>query len=478
MEKRPQNFQEQKRQETALEKVRSKTTKKLLGLAAGLSLALSTKATNLETHTEIKNPESKTEYAESGDEKMPVEGLTSQYEESFEKFVEIDFTNYFDTDKADIEQESVMEIEKKFEDFLESVNSETIENVLKSDFIIYSSCDERPSSAFESNLDLNLARSKNVSSVLGEVLKNFDFSKSGITQDQIQEIKNKTFSFDYPEFQNAEPGVVPLEKEKEIFGDSTESMSKEDLYALVRLTRFELRIPVSRMEEKKTEQISAVENSQEKFESITKLLSQEKTNVILFDRSGSMHDDIDALVEVLQNFNDVQVGSFSNHFDGIADVKNKNDVEKVMSGGASTRERVLHSLQEFLNSYGKNNALENLNVIVVSDEELQDISLVQIQSIKKDLEANGVGVTFVLREDGETQVTIQDIESSLVESSKYQKEVEDIQKNIEYAEGKYQQTSSKEAKGMWEKTIQQHKNRLQQIQVKAFNLPIKQIHSS
>lgn len=473
MEKIPHNQKEIEPSKSLLQSVREKTSKKLLGLLAGLSLTASTQASTFESVDVKDNIQPKTEYVGENPEGTPKE-LTSQYEGSFEKFIQIDFTNYFETDNATLESENKTQIEKQFTDFLSTVDSKSIDDVLKSDFIIYSSCDERKSKAFKSNLDLSLARSESIRLVLENVLDTFDFSETNISSEKIEELKQKEFSFDYPSFPNAEAGVVPLESEYAIFGeDATKNMTKEELYALVRMTRFELRIPKSSLEKQnETPSVVEVKDKQQVFETLQNLLSKEKTNVLLFDKSGSMHNDIDALSSILKGYDDVLVGSFSNKFHGIVSIDDRVGIEKVMSGGSSTKERAIHSLQEFLNNYSQNNTAENLNIVIVTDEALQDISLLQVQTIEKETKEHDISVSLLFLGEKEIVASLEDIEGALLANPKYQKELLSTQKSLEDAKQKRDNAPSKDIKTLWEKTVKQLEDKISSLNVKSFTLPV------
>lgn len=127
--------------------------------------------------------------------------LDSEVEyEDLERYSKLDLSNYFDTDKADISEDNLNEIKDSFSKFLNTINSDNYKQVMASDFKLLGSSDYRPTNRWDrGNEGLTEARLQAVQNALQELLDNYDFLSSDLSEEEIKDIKAKGFVLEMPE---------------------------------------------------------------------------------------------------------------------------------------------------------------------------------------------------------------------------------------------------------------------------------------
>jgi hypothetical protein len=133
--------------------------------------------------------------------KSTAEGLKESYE--------INMTNSFDVDKADISKEDAGKIKKDFHSFLDKINPSNFKQFIESKKVISASSDERATkfgaedkkepAKLENNIFLTDERILAGENILMETVNEHDFSKSGLSENQIKEIKSSMYEHKVPE---------------------------------------------------------------------------------------------------------------------------------------------------------------------------------------------------------------------------------------------------------------------------------------
>ena len=119
--------------------------------------------------------------------------------------IEIKIANYFETDKADISKENATEISKLVSTYINNLNERNVDQFINSEPALNVSCDPRPTNSYENGNDgLALARANETQRIIREMVANFDFSKLGLTSEQIKIVINKFNNLKF----NIPPGGV------------------------------------------------------------------------------------------------------------------------------------------------------------------------------------------------------------------------------------------------------------------------------
>lgn len=131
-----------------------------------------------------------------------------------EKYSRLELINYYETDKDEISADNQAQIIEQFSKFLSKVTPDNFDMVMATEFRIFGSSDERPTTNQDwqgSNEKLSLARIAAAEKILQTSLLNYDFSSSGLSAEQIKKLQTKLFVVDIPESSNGpEKGVTYL----------------------------------------------------------------------------------------------------------------------------------------------------------------------------------------------------------------------------------------------------------------------------
>jgi len=124
------------------------------------------------------------------------------------KNIKIEANSYFDTDKADIKDPGTLGNE--FDKFLSSINNKNFSKIIDENWVIKGSSDERKTSNWEGkNQNLTEARISAFLNMLESAKQNHDFSKQGLSAENIQQVLDKKINSVYPT-NGPEKGVTTL----------------------------------------------------------------------------------------------------------------------------------------------------------------------------------------------------------------------------------------------------------------------------
>jgi hypothetical protein len=107
----------------------------------------------------------------------------------------------FQTDKAEIPPDGQEKITEGAHNFLASITPENFDQIINSEWNLMGSSDERPTNAWgeEGNEALTQARLNEMFDIFDKARDEYDFSKSGLTTEQIEELLTKKINLLMPE---------------------------------------------------------------------------------------------------------------------------------------------------------------------------------------------------------------------------------------------------------------------------------------
>jgi len=146
----------------------------------------------------------------------------------------VDITQGFEVDKASITDQEINEIKKEIDIFLNKINKDNFSQYSEAKKIVYGSSDSRATKygAEDKKLAPNLENNVNLSkdrclegiSVIKDAFKNHDYSKSNLSQEQIDKIKKVE-----PQFKIPEKGYTKISELNEINPKTGEKYSEQDV---------------------------------------------------------------------------------------------------------------------------------------------------------------------------------------------------------------------------------------------------------
>ncbi len=338
--------------------------------------------------------------------------------EDFERYSKLDLSNYFDTDKADISPDDLGEITDSFTKFLNTINSDNYEQVKATVFKLLVSCDYRSTKNWEDgNEGLAKARFKALETALQEILTNYDFADSGLSEGEIKDIQSKGFVLEMPDngvetgvtlisdLINPDTGEYYTDQEREYI-KKNDPEKYDNLLAQCRYVKAEFLSP------KPVDNLEKLAPLKAEFKLDLSELEQRESSVPQFgnfskvtvgvDNSGSMaaREAVKRLVEkqtVLDT--ELTVRTFSSSLDkgetklnlaGLVDF-----VENQETKGDS-RELAVHSAHEILKNLSEPADTENNLVVMLTDEALQGITWQLIKDMKAEAELKNAEVIFII----------------------------------------------------------------------------------
>lgn len=373
---------------------------------------------------------------------------TAAAKETFE-LARIDFNVNYETDRAELPENSKEEIVAEFKYFLDHINHDNFVVVQDADWRVVSSCDERPTSAWgeAGNEALATARGQAVIDLLKEYLANYQFS--GLDQIQAESLKNKDIRNDIVAIHADRKGetlitdiVNPMTGKN--YSDEEVAAIKRDnpdkyfsLLAENRISQFRADIPVAKIEEtifpEALAPIPPVETKLDKIEHLDiKSLVKEFPNfqnvILLFDNSPSMVDDRMKLSKELERNRDnlsavrMMVGHYSDKLQVFGELDN-NDLGKGLLkdvGAGSDREASIKALLSVLEKVKPEiKSTDKTLILINTDEALQQLSAKDLESLRDLPENIEVRFAFYLQRGGGVEVplnVIQDNFSELINS--------------------------------------------------------------
>lgn len=405
---------------------------------------------------DLGDTNTKTEKFDGGNDAKPDGNTYTLTGEDFEpgdieNIAVMDLTNSYETDMALISEADANKIKADFGAFLNKVNSQNFNEVMKLDFKIYGSSDERPTSTWKGgNLELTEARIAAAEEILLAELNSHDFSSSDLTPEQIKQLQDKEFKHGVPEdgvthitdLVNPDTGVNYTEKEVAEL-KKTNLTKYNDLLRSCRYIKVNLMAKAG--EELKPMPILEpqleIENKIEMTQITINLISSYDQTIIIFDNSPSMHDSRDYMAEQLKAGNgsaNIKVATFSDNLDAVTSTNSFYEAGEALKNiptGGSSHERSILAANEALTSYDMtgNKALEAKLLLINTDEAIQTTKA-EMDKLLIGSQMKGVKVYFNLGYDENQQI----IKISLNEMKDnfdklYEKKLEKIQADIDRA---------------------------------------------
>ncbi len=364
-----------------------------------LALALSLTSAASPAFSAVKDPVGKEVTPLAGGEMY--RGKIYSSAEELKKESTIDLTNYFEVDKANISSENIEKIKGDFDKFLASIDSQNIAQILKTNFVVYSSCDPWPTNNPEwkgLNVNLAVARANAVIEGLKQALAVHDFSGSGLTEAQITALKSIPFSEDHPKTEKtgAEEGVTPLTEF--IDEDTGQKYTEEKIDAMIKQN--DPKIDMLRQQARNVAfSLRVVDEKNFASPQIPQNLVPEmfkyNTVIVGVDNSPSMKESKDLLAKAFADStmklpDHLLVGTFSYDVDKIVPTTNPSKtLNEQFTGMESGEERVagffnraFTLLDEEMKKVPEGTVKERGAIFAVTDESVQDLSRERLDSLK------------------------------------------------------------------------------------------------
>ncbi len=351
--------------------------------------------------------------------------------ESNSRFFSIELANYFDTDEAEIND--VEALASSFKSFLDNITPDNAQSIIDSEFKLFGSSDERPTSNWGgSNELLTEARLSALESVLKNILNEYDFK--GVPSHLAEQIKAKTFIHEMPasstgpekgvtyitDLDNPETGTKYTPAEVA----AIKSGNPEKYKALLDDCR-KINFSLSAVN---ADKISGMKPKMPVFTSEYKMEPRDPDLVklqnynhvmLLFDNSPSVGNSYSYLGKMIAS-QDVQglkldFSTFSNKLDGFKTLDNTKAVAqavKEIKFNGNTEERALDVAMKALKKMTGEKDDKGV-VFIMTDEALQEISWQKIQEIKALAAEKNSDVFFYYGDDRNhsvRQISLNDLE--------------------------------------------------------------------
>lgn len=344
---------------------------------------------------------------------------------AMEKLAKLDLTNSYETDKADIPNENRAAIEAQVHNFLNEINSDNYRDLMTHVWEISGSSDERLTSSWEGgNEELTNARIAEAAKIIKGAIESYDFSHSGLSAKQVEDLKNKSFIYDSYESQNGpEKGVTYLTDLKN--PDTGVNYTAEEIqeikehnekkyYSLLDKCRY---IKVNLMAE--GDEIKPIPNRPAELKTSTEFnlldrkipeFQQYKSVLILEDNSGSMTASKEAMARYLvDNYSpDIKVTTaiFSDRLDNFRPLQDMRDAAESLretrnSGNSS--ERTIKCAVDALKLFTAQEKPGDGLALIGTDEALQGVSYNDLKALDSLSKVKNVDIKFLIvhLEDGE-----------------------------------------------------------------------------
>jgi len=359
--------------------------------------------------------------------------LESSLEESG-RLINLDLTNYFATDKAEILDAPA--IQADFEAFLDKITPDNADEIIASDFTLFGASDERPTSNWEgSNENLTEARLNSLDILLSQTLDNHKFKN--LSDEVVQQIKAKTFIHDMPvsttgpekgvtyitDLDNPDTGEKYTKAEVEDIKQNNPDQYKQ-LLDNCRHINFSVSLPkidhLDPMPMKSSTHLEGqnIELHPVDIPKITNLAQYENVS-LLFDNSPSVGNSYSYMADVIEGQNlhglKINFATFSKNLDNIQQMDNPAAVAEEIRNieyDGDYHERVLDVVNKALKKMpeGKKNV-----ILAMTDEKLQDISWEKIQETRLLAEEKSSEVYFYYGDDKNKvlrQISLDDLEKA------------------------------------------------------------------
>lgn len=338
---------------------------------------------------------------------------------------QFNLSNYYETDSDNISEGNQEQIKTELSQFLNNLSADNIDEVLAGEFKIFASSDPRPTSNWEgSNEKLTEARAARAIESIRAAINDKDFSNSGLSTAQIEQLKAKDFKIISPE--GGVTNIVDL-----LNPDTGENYTEAEVAALSESEKIGLYKECRRIDvdflSKKIDKIPTLESLPAKLDlkqelKLTETLKdwQDYSEVhYLVDNSPSMNKSYEKIANIIAKQGDLggtklKMGTFSMVLDRLDKIKGVDDiVEKVknMKKDGSSEERALNAVLSSLEKIDQQDPSQK-KIVVVTDEPLQGINWKQLNDIKLAAEKKNVTVQFIYAHDrGEGVARVIDLET-------------------------------------------------------------------
>ncbi len=292
------------------------------------------------------------------------------------------------------------------------------------DWKISGSSDERLTSTWTGgNEELTKARITAAEKIIKEAIDNYDYSHSGLSVKQINDLKQKSFSYDIYESKNGpEKGVTYLTDLKN--PDTGENYTAQEIkeikehdekkyYSLLDKCRY---IKVNLMAESDEFKYVPNKSAELKVNISTNILerkipefTQYKSVLILEDNSGSMTASKEAMAQYLaDNYQaniKVTIATFSNHLDNFNPPQDMNTASETLKNTrnvGNSSERTIGCTIDALKLFDAQASPGDALALVGTDEALQNVSYDDLKTLQSLATEKNVDVKFLLvyLEDG------------------------------------------------------------------------------
>lgn len=368
--------------ETTLSYLREKIFKSNFAKAAFVTTILLLKfnashAGNLPDNVKIKDQkkiESQKPVNHDGDDKEKAYDSSHDFG-NLDKKISIQAGSYFETDKADLNNEA--DLANQFDNFFSSISEDNFDRIMSHDWVFASSSDERQTSNWGgSNKNLSDARFESFLKLFNEVRANHDFK--GLSADHMKQILDKSILNVQPA--GGETHITDLVNPK-----TGQKFTKQEVSSLNNDEREQLL-------EKCRYANFEVESSMFKVGNADEL-------ILLVDNSPSMKTSKANMASELKYINKdlpVKIGFFSGDLDDIKEVGSSQEAALAIMTAPSEgsgSERALSSAINYLEHTSPDDTLNKI-IYVATDEGLQDLSkVVQLTELAKQTNSQ---VTFLM----------------------------------------------------------------------------------
>lgn len=379
----------------------------------------------------------------------------------------IELTNYFITDSDKIGESSEHAIADQFKAFLHTITPDNVKDILKSDFTIYGSSDERHTSNWGgSNENLTSARIAAIDNILTSVLHDYHFE--GLDDNSVKDIKAKTFTHSMPTHstEGLENGVTYItdltnpdtghnytqaEVDHMKVSDNAKYMKLLDS---CRNINFSAKIEHHNDIEKIKGMPPSIEH-ETPFKPVIGKLAEYKNITLLFDNSPSMANSYkyiaDAVHDQVKDTNhNIHFGSFSDKLESFEKCNTPDDVGKhveSMSHSGSSSEHSFSSAINALEKIENPQAGEKSILLVMTDESFQDVSMDNIKHLQNLSNEKNVEVKFMYGSD--LKGLVKEIKLTDLEKG-YDNTIKNIYQSHYDAKVKLLNTQSEHLKAMFE----------------------------
>ena len=328
---------------------------------------------------------------------------------NLERYSQLKLSNYYQTDLAEIPNESQKVIETQIGQFLSQINANNITDVLASEFKIHGSSDPRPTFNWGGdNESLTQARIQAAEKIIKNVVASYDFSDNGLSDEQIEQLKDKGFTADYPEggVTNITDLINPDTGEN-YTADDLIGMSDEEIIELYKDCRY---VNVDLMAKKidKIDKIKSLEANlqvDKAMENLKPLGDWDLYDNVYYgvDNSGSMaakasHESAAKIIAANNHLDntDMTLVIYSNEAHEFQHLDNVNEISKKvneMPKDGNSGERVLVAVKDILEKIDANSG--SSKIVMSTDESFQRINLESLLEIQSQAEAKNAIIEFI-----------------------------------------------------------------------------------